>query len=200
MWLWWILPRGDSSRIPNHPRRWIALHGAIMAALDMWTVWLQVVQLWRKELSKINPKAAESLADPAQYKNLFPNIDLALKAEQLQARTFFTFCLSQSMYAGARSNTDLLPSHVHNVHRLWQQSKCKQAIFSVPWHPACMRLAQSVRSLGDLSIIFSPIASAPAPHPLFFYPPPPPPPPAEQVQAMANCHLSPCQHMQVALA
>ena len=46
---------------------------------------LQVVQLWRKELSKINPKAAESLADPAQYKNLFPNIDLALQAEQLQA-------------------------------------------------------------------------------------------------------------------
>ncbi len=46
---------------------------------------LQVVQLWRKDLSKINPKAAESLADPAQYKNLFPNIDLALQAEQVQA-------------------------------------------------------------------------------------------------------------------
>ena len=105
MWLRWILPRGDSSRIPNHPRRWIALHGAIMAALDMWTVWLQVVQLWRKELSKINPKAAESLADPAQYKNLFPNIDLALKAEQLQARTFFTFCLSAAACMQAHDQT-----------------------------------------------------------------------------------------------
>ncbi|KAK9848483.1 hypothetical protein WJX84_008248 [Apatococcus fuscideae] len=46
----------------------------------------EVVQLWRKELCKINPKAAESLADPAQYKNLFPNIDLALQAEQDQAQ------------------------------------------------------------------------------------------------------------------
>ena len=45
-------------------------------------VFLQVVQLWRKELSKINAKAAESLADPAQYSNLFPDLDLALKAEQ----------------------------------------------------------------------------------------------------------------------
>ena len=43
-----------------------------------------MVQLWRKELSKINAKAAESLADPAQYGNLFPDFDLALKAEQHQ--------------------------------------------------------------------------------------------------------------------
>ena len=45
---------------------------------------VQVVQIWRKELSKINAKAAESLADPAQYANLFPDFDLALKAEQHQ--------------------------------------------------------------------------------------------------------------------
>ena len=45
---------------------------------------VQVVRIWRKELSKINPKAAESLADPAQYANLFPDFDLALKAEQQQ--------------------------------------------------------------------------------------------------------------------
>ena len=44
----------------------------------------QVVQIWRKELSKINAKAAESLADPAQYSNLFPDLELALKAEQQQ--------------------------------------------------------------------------------------------------------------------
>ena len=44
----------------------------------------QVVKTWRKELSKINAKAAESLADPGQYSNLFPDLDLALKAEQHQ--------------------------------------------------------------------------------------------------------------------
>ena len=45
---------------------------------------LQVVQLWRKELSKINAKAAESLADPGQYPNLFPDLHLAMRAEQQQ--------------------------------------------------------------------------------------------------------------------
>ena len=199
MWLWWILPRGDSSRIPNHPRRSIALHGAIMAALDMWTVWLQVVQLWRKELSKINPKAAESLADPAQYKNLFPNIDLALKAEQLQARTFFTFCLSQSMYAGARSNTDLLPSHVHNAHSLWQQSKCKQGIFSAPWHPACMRWLNLCVVSGIFPLYFHQ-SHQHLPHTPCSLTPPPPPPRQSRCRQWLFCHLSPCQHMQVALA
>jgi len=46
----------------------------------------EVVQLWRKDLAKINPKAAESLADPGAYANLFPNLDWALQAEALQAR------------------------------------------------------------------------------------------------------------------
>ncbi len=45
---------------------------------------MQVVKLWREDLAHINPKAAESLADPAQYPNLFPNLDLALHAEQYQ--------------------------------------------------------------------------------------------------------------------
>lgn len=45
---------------------------------------LQVVKVWREDLSKINAKAAESLADPAQYPNLFPNLDLALHAETYQ--------------------------------------------------------------------------------------------------------------------
>lgn len=43
-----------------------------------------MVQLWRADLAKINPKAAESLADPEQYPNLFPNLDWALKAETAQ--------------------------------------------------------------------------------------------------------------------
>ena len=43
-----------------------------------------MVKVWREDLSKINAKAAESLADPAQYPNLFPNLDLALHAETYQ--------------------------------------------------------------------------------------------------------------------
>ena len=41
----------------------------------------RIVALWRAELEKINPKAAESLADPGQYANLFPGFELGLIAE-----------------------------------------------------------------------------------------------------------------------
>eukprot|EP00951_Prasinocladus_malaysianus_P021750 scaffold180608_cov24-Prasinocladus_malaysianus.AAC.1 len=44
----------------------------------------EVVGLWRKDLQKVNPKAAESLADPADYPNLFPDLEWALKAEQAE--------------------------------------------------------------------------------------------------------------------
>lgn len=47
----------------------------------------ECVALWRKDLHKINPKAAESLADPGQYKNLFPNYDAALHVEAAQQAT-----------------------------------------------------------------------------------------------------------------
>ena len=33
-----------------------------------------MVQLWQKDLARVNPKAAESLANPEEYPNLFPNL------------------------------------------------------------------------------------------------------------------------------
>ncbi|KAH8260032.1 hypothetical protein KR026_001013 [Drosophila bipectinata] len=46
----------------------------------------RVVELWREELGKVNEKAGQSLADPAQYTNLFPGLADALRVEQhLQA-------------------------------------------------------------------------------------------------------------------
>lgn len=44
-----------------------------------------VVGLWRSELAKINEKAGQSLADPEQYENLFPDLHKALKTEQFLA-------------------------------------------------------------------------------------------------------------------
>jgi hypothetical protein len=35
-------------------------------------------QLWKEDLQKQNPKAAESLADPAEYPNLFPELQQEL--------------------------------------------------------------------------------------------------------------------------
>ena len=42
----------------------------------------EIVQLWKSDLSKINKKAAEALADPAEFANLFPNFDEALALEE----------------------------------------------------------------------------------------------------------------------
>jgi coatomer subunit beta' len=41
-----------------------------------------VVSAWQTDLAKINPKAAESLANPEQYENLFPSFQDALVAER----------------------------------------------------------------------------------------------------------------------
>jgi len=41
-----------------------------------------MVKVWREELAKVNPKAAESIADPLDYPNLFEGLDYALKAEE----------------------------------------------------------------------------------------------------------------------
>lgn len=45
-----------------------------------------VVQVWKSDLSSQNLKAAEALADPAEYPNLFPDLDTALKAEVFSAK------------------------------------------------------------------------------------------------------------------
>ena len=42
----------------------------------------RVVGLWREELGKTNPKAAQALADPAEYENLFPELQHSLRAER----------------------------------------------------------------------------------------------------------------------
>lgn len=42
---------------------------------------MQVVKLWQTDLAKINPKAADSLANPEEYPNLFPNLQESLQAE-----------------------------------------------------------------------------------------------------------------------
>nr|CAG4649109.1 EOG090X01FO [Scapholeberis mucronata]SVE93462.1 EOG090X01FO [Scapholeberis mucronata] len=42
----------------------------------------RVVQLWKQSLITVNAKASQSLADPAQYENLFPGLLDALKTEQ----------------------------------------------------------------------------------------------------------------------
>ena len=44
----------------------------------------RIVGLWRTELAKTNEKAAESIADPSEYENLFPELGQTLQAEKVQ--------------------------------------------------------------------------------------------------------------------
>jgi len=41
-----------------------------------------VLPLWKSELAKVNEKAAQSLADPENYQNLFPNFAQSLEAQK----------------------------------------------------------------------------------------------------------------------
>ncbi|XP_030258187.1 coatomer subunit beta' [Sparus aurata] len=47
----------------------------------------RVVGLWKESLSKVNQKAADALADPGQYGNLFPGLQQAVLAEQYLKET-----------------------------------------------------------------------------------------------------------------
>ena len=46
-------------------------------------LYCRVVGLWKEDLAQQNKKAADSLADPTEYENLFPEFQEALRAEQV---------------------------------------------------------------------------------------------------------------------
>jgi coatomer subunit beta' len=62
----------DSNRIPE---------AAFMARSYLPSKVSEIVSLWRNDLKKVNQKAAEALADPEEYPNLFEDWHLALDAE-----------------------------------------------------------------------------------------------------------------------
>ena len=46
----------------------------------------KVLPSWKETLTKVSEKAGQSLADPNEYKNLFPNFNKSLEAEQVLAK------------------------------------------------------------------------------------------------------------------
>ncbi|KAG8069621.1 hypothetical protein GUJ93_ZPchr0006g41678 [Zizania palustris] len=63
----------DSNRIPE---------AALMSRSYLPSKVSEIVAIWRNDLSKVNPKAAESLADPSEYPNLFEDWQIALTVEK----------------------------------------------------------------------------------------------------------------------
>jgi len=64
----------DANRIPE---------AAFMARTYMPSQISRVLEIWKRDLKTINEKAAEALADPVKYPNLFPDLSWALKVEEL---------------------------------------------------------------------------------------------------------------------
>jgi coatomer subunit beta' len=58
-----------------------APEAAFMARTYMPSEVSRMVLLWREQLRAVNPKAADSIADPADYANLFEGLEHALEAE-----------------------------------------------------------------------------------------------------------------------
>ena len=54
-----------------------------MARTYMPSMMSGVLQKWKTDLKSINEKAAEALADPEKYPNLFPDLEWALKIEKM---------------------------------------------------------------------------------------------------------------------
>jgi len=62
---------------------------AFMARTYMPSEVTRIVQLWRADLSKkVSSKAAEALADPMDYPNLFPDIQDALEVEKVLLKEY----------------------------------------------------------------------------------------------------------------
>ncbi|CAG7833477.1 unnamed protein product [Allacma fusca] len=68
----------------------------------------RIVSLWKDSLAKVSEKAAESLADPITYENLFPEYQDSLKAEQF-VRTERTRLVPAAEYPNITSAPDRNP-------------------------------------------------------------------------------------------
>ncbi|UYV80691.1 COPB2 [Cordylochernes scorpioides] len=62
----------DSNRLPE---------AAFFARTFLPSQISRVVKLWKETLAQTNEKAAQALADPAEYENLFPGLDMMVMAE-----------------------------------------------------------------------------------------------------------------------
>ena len=76
----------------------------------------RVVELWREDLAKTNAKAAQSLADPTEYENLFPELKQALQAEEFLKRgSLLPAATFTSVPVSLHQTISLSLSHSHSL-------------------------------------------------------------------------------------
>jgi coatomer subunit beta' len=87
----------DTGRVPE---------AAFMARTYMPSRISSVLELWKADLKVVNEKAAEALADPARYPNLFTDLEFALRAEELFRERRGTD-MSAGRYSESKGELDL---------------------------------------------------------------------------------------------
>jgi coatomer subunit beta' len=87
----------DTNRVPE---------AALLARTYLPSQISRAVSLWRLDLKQISDRAAASLADPAEYPNLFPDLDWALKVEEVFKRNR-TKPVPAAEYINAKDDIDL---------------------------------------------------------------------------------------------
>lgn len=68
----------------------------------------EIVELWKTQLSTVNQKAGQSLADPKNYENLFPGLQEALVAQKFIEQ-------NNTGLALASTATTITPNHDRNI-------------------------------------------------------------------------------------
>jgi coatomer subunit beta' len=74
----------------------------------------EVVRIWKKELSNISDVLSQALADPTEHPEGFPNLDIAMNAEQIYQQAF-----EQSKRCASASN---YPAFVENRNSLMNEN------------------------------------------------------------------------------
>jgi len=118
----------------------------------------RVVKLWREDLTRVSERAAQALADPSDYANLFPDLSWALQAEAMfLAQRDNT--IPAAAYEQAKINLD-----INVIQALKAVASSEQAndapVAAVDAPPATPTPASPTRSTGPSTP--APVASPPA--------------------------------------
>ncbi|PWZ20311.1 Coatomer subunit beta'-2 [Zea mays] len=97
----------ESNRIPE---------AALMARSYLPSKVPEIVALWKKDLQKVNPKAAESLADPNEYPNLFEDWQIALNVEAAVAPKRVIYPPAEEYMIHAERSNENLVEAFKNMH------------------------------------------------------------------------------------
>ncbi|XP_028091588.1 coatomer subunit beta'-1-like isoform X1 [Camellia sinensis] len=104
----------ESNRIPE---------AALMARSYLPSKVSQIAAIWRNDLSKVNKNAAESLADPGEYPNMFDDWQIALAIESKLAETRGTYRPAEQYLTYAEKSKVNLLENFKSMHVDYEEAQ-----------------------------------------------------------------------------